>query len=96
MNWFIFGTVVAKKGSRLKVHYEFEGCSRKWDVWSDYNEELNRFAKSGSISRRPAHRFKDLKVGDFVDINPTLKHIGWKEGEIHNFDKSFGPDTSGL
>eukprot|EP01083_Nonionella_stella_P105331 302946_1 len=76
----VFATVIEKKGSLLKIHYD--GWSRIWDIWSDFSVELHRFAVAGSISLRPAHRLKSLKKGDYVDINPLLRHFGWKVGEI--------------
>jgi len=37
-----------------------------------------------------AHRFENLKNGDFVDINPLLAHPGWKCGEIRRLDGKSG------
>eukprot|EP01083_Nonionella_stella_P105332 302949_1 len=76
----VFATVIEKKGSLLKIHYD--GWSRIWDIWSDFSVELHRFAVAGSISLRPAHRLKSLKKGDYVDINPLLRHFGWKVGAV--------------
>ena len=85
---FIPATIVEKKGTNLKIHYDewFTKCV----IWSDFTKELQRFAKAGSISKRPAHRFKDLKEGDYIDINPTQRHFGWKHGQIRRFDKESG------
>ena len=85
---FVYATVSEKQGSNLKIHYD--GWSRKWDTWSDFQKEIHRFAKAGSISKRPAHRFKQLKKGDYVDINPTQRHPGWKCGEIRRLDQKSG------
>eukprot|EP01083_Nonionella_stella_P135682 412746_1 len=87
---FVFATVKEKQGSKLKIHYD--GWPRKWDIWSDFNVELHRFAVSGSISLRPSHRakFKRLKKGDYVDINPSQRHFGWKVGEIRRLDAKSG------
>ena len=85
---FVYATVSEKQGTNLKIHYV--GWARKWDVWSDFQEELYRFAKPGSISNRPAHRFKELKKGDHIDINPTRTHYGWKCGEIRRLDQKSG------
>ena len=51
---------------------------------------MHRFAKVGTISKRPAHRFKDLKKGDFIDLNPTNRHPGWRVGEIRRLDPKSG------
>ena len=85
---FVYATVSEKQGTNLKIHYD--GWSRKWDTWSDFQKEIHRFAKAGSISKRPAHRFKQLKKGDYVDINPTQRHPGWKCGEIRRLDQKSG------
>jgi len=85
---FVFATVSEKQGTNLKIHYD--GWSRKWDTWSDFGGEIHRFAAPGSISKRPAHRFEHLKKGDYVDINPTQRHPGWKCGEIRRLDQKSG------
>ena len=85
---FVSSTISEKNGSNLKIHYD--GWRAKWDVWSDYKQELYRFAVAGSISKRPRHRFLDLKIGDFVLINPRRKHPGWKNGEIRRFGDDCG------
>jgi len=85
---FVYATVAEKRGGNLKIHYD--GWSRKWDTWSDFEQEIHRFAKAGSISKRPAHRFNDLKKGDWVDLNPTQRHPGWKTGEIRRLDQKSG------
>eukprot|EP01083_Nonionella_stella_P218603 783819_1 len=87
---FLPATVEQKQGSNLRIHYD--GWSRKWDVWSDFNAELHRFASAGSISSRPSHhrQFNELKKGDSVDINPLHSHAGWKVGEILRLDAKSG------
>ena len=47
---FAVATILDKKDSNLLIHYE--GYSDKYDVWSDYNKELYRFAKQSQISNR--------------------------------------------
>ena len=85
---FLSATIKDKQGSNLKIHYN--GWSTKWDTWSDYNKELYRFAKAGSISKRPAHKFKELKKGDYVNINPVMRHPGWKAAIIRKLDGKSG------
>eukprot|EP00483_Globobulimina_turgida_P003085 UN03090 len=85
---FVYGTIAEKRGTNLKIHYD--GWSRKWDTWSDYAREIHRFARAGSISSRPAHRFLGLKKSDYVDINPTQRHPGWTTGEIRRLDRKSG------
>ena len=85
---FVFATVSEKQGTNLKIHYD--GWSRKWDTWSDFNVELHRYAAAGSISKRQRHRFRDLKKGDYVDVNPSQRHPGWKCGEIRKVDSKSG------
>ena len=88
MDRFVYAEVVEKHGSNLKIHYV--GWSRKWDCYSDFRKEIHRFAKAGSISKRPAHRFKDLRKGDFIDINPSIRHPGWRVGDIRRIDPKSG------
>merc|ERR1712228_82748 len=85
---FLDAIIVEKQGTNLKIHYV--GLLSIWDVWSDYNKELHRFAESKSISKRAAHRFTDLELGGYIDINPKHQHCGWKQGEIRNMDKESG------
>ena len=85
---FVYGTIAEKDGNNLKIHYD--GWQRKWDSWSNFEEEYHRFAVAGSISKRPANRFAALKRGDYVDINPTQRHPGWKCGEIRRLDQKSG------
>ena len=85
---FVYATVCDKQGTNLKIHYD--GWFRIiLDVCSDFTEELHRFAVAGSISKRPAHRFKQLTKGDFVDVNPS-RHPGWKCSEVVNLDEESG------
>ena len=72
----------------MKIHYD--GWTNKWDCFCDYTKEIHKFAKAGMISRRPAHRFKDLKVQDFIDVNPSIRHPGWRSAEIRRFDPKSG------
>ena len=85
---FVYATVSQKNGTNLKIHYD--EWSSKWDTWCDYEKEIHRFAKAGTISRRVAHRFKHLKKGYYIDINPTKRHPGWRYGQIKRFDKKSG------
>ena len=86
---FVYATVSEKRSeTNYKIHYD--GWSRKWDTWSDFKKERHRFFRVGAVSRRPAHRFEQLKKGDYVDINPVLTHPGWKVGKIKRFDEKSG------
>eukprot|EP01084_Bolivina_argentea_P060614 110727_1 len=87
---YVLGTIVEKSGTNIKIHYN--GWSRKWDEWCNYsnNHELNRLAKPTTISKRPAHRFKPIRKGDYIDINPTMRHPGWTGGKIRRLDKHSG------
>eukprot|EP01084_Bolivina_argentea_P113379 202075_1 len=85
---FVSATVIDKFGPNLQIHYN--GWSAKFDVWSHFHKEPFRFAHENSISKRPAHRFKHLKVGDSVHINPTQIHPGWKCGKVTTFDTKSG------
>merc|ERR1712228_672672 len=84
---FLQATIVDKVRSNLKIHYD--GWSDKHDTWCDC-ASIHRFADAGSISKRPAHRFTNLKIGDMIDINPKYQHRGWKQGHIERMNGESG------
>ena len=43
-------------------------------MMDNFQKELNRFAKAGSTSKRPAHRLKQLNEENYIEINPTQRH----------------------
>ena len=83
MRLFYSATIIKKQSTKFKI--QFDGFSK--NTSSDYKQQLYRFAKHGSISSRPAHRLKNLRIGDCVDINPLRKHsdLGWTSGKIMQF-----------
>jgi len=85
---FLLATIVDKDQYKVKIHYE--GWNSKWDTWCDYKNETHRFAAPRSISRKPNTRFRDLKIRDYVDINPIQRHRGWRVGQIRRMDKYSG------
>eukprot|EP01083_Nonionella_stella_P272642 924679_1 len=85
---FLLATIVDKDEYKVKIHYE--GWNSKWDTWCDYKLETHRFASPRSISRKPNTRFRDLKIRDYVDINPIQRHRGWRVGQIRRMDKYSG------
>eukprot|EP01084_Bolivina_argentea_P068350 124427_1 len=73
---FMGYNVFDKKGTILTL----ENCNddEKSDTIDiDYTKTVNRFAEYGSISKREAHRFLDLIMEDYIDINKD----GWRYGE---------------
>jgi len=85
---FLLATIVDKGQDKVKIHYE--GWNSKWDTWCDYKTETHRFAAPRSISRKPNTRFRELKIRDYVDINPLQRHRGWRVGQIRRMDKYSG------
>jgi len=85
---FVYAEVAQKQGTVLKIHYV--GWSEKWDKWSDFKQELHRFAKAGAISQRPASSLLHLKIEDVVEMNPTHKHAGWRTGTVRKIDQKSG------
>lgn len=85
---FLLATIVDSDEYKVKIHYE--GWNSKWDTWCDYKNETHRFAAPRSISRKPNTRFRDLKIRDYVDINPIQRHRGWRVGQIRRMDKYSG------
>ena len=87
---FIMATIKRKYNGASSVLIEYDRSERQWQV-SDFLRELFRFAKAGKISRRPAHRFQHLKIGDAIDINPIHTiHSGRKSGIIQTLDHQSG------
>lgn len=81
---WIIATITQKVGSNVDLF------ANGWNDWCDYSTQLQRFAKPESISKRPAHRLQDLKVGDYIDIFPAQRHPGWRPAEIKQIDESSG------
>eukprot|EP01084_Bolivina_argentea_P006987 13180_1 len=79
--------VSLKKRISVNLHEKGAETTIKPAFWVSYANELNNFAKLGAVSKRKSHRFKQLKIGDFVDVNPMYKHPGWKCGRILYVDK---------
>ena len=84
----VCATIIEKLNSNFKIHYD--GWNNKWDCFCDYTKEIDKIFKAGTISRRPAHRFKGLKKQDFIDVNPSMRHPGWRTGEIRRLDPKSG------
>ena len=82
---FLMATIEEKRGTKCLIHYN--EWSRKYDVWSDLEKELYRFAKAGSISRRRAERLLHLQIGSHVDINALYLSPGWTVGRIERRDR---------
>eukprot|EP01084_Bolivina_argentea_P260431 439798_1 len=87
--------VIDQNKDTFKIHYE--EWDSKYDVWSDSKTEINLFTAFRSISKRKAHKFTELTVGDYVDINPLFyKNYQlffsdeWKTGRIVNLDAKSG------
>eukprot|EP01084_Bolivina_argentea_P166495 289042_1 len=56
--------------------------------------QLQQFAFKDSISRRPGHRLRHLKLGDYLDIKPCST-IGWVPGQIISIPFQHHLGTSG-
>ena len=85
--------IIEKEGqTRFYIHYEDNHEDNEWCDCKKSLFELNRFAKYKSISNRPAHRLKNVKIKDYVNINPIGRHprIGWRLGIIRKIDNKSG------
>eukprot|EP01083_Nonionella_stella_P129292 392305_1 len=80
--------IVEKWGTNVKVQYHDNST-----CWSDYVQQIHRFAAYESITKRTLRRFTDLRVGDYLDVNPVHAHKGWKFGEIVSFDTHHSAQT---
>lgn len=56
----------------------------------DFSKEIHRFVVAKSISKRRENRGSNLQKGYYVDINPSLRHPGWKSGQIQRLDQKSG------
>eukprot|EP01084_Bolivina_argentea_P275207 469263_1 len=67
--------VVKKNGTVLTLR-------ESWDtVTCDYTKDIHLLAKPYSISRRRPNRLRNLQVGDYVDVKPTLYSSEWTWGK---------------
>eukprot|EP01084_Bolivina_argentea_P194236 333234_1 len=85
---FFPAIILEKNGTNLKIHYE--ELSAEYDIISDYQTEIYKFAVLHSISKRCVHRMKRLKVFDFIKVNfhhMYPKH-GWKICQILAIDSN--------
>lgn len=76
--------ILEKNGKNLLIHYYGREC----DEWSNYQTSLDKFAKAGSISMRPAsNRFRFLKIGSVIQVQDN-NH--WNRARICVFDGKSG------
>ena len=90
---FHAATIIEKQGqTNFKIHYEDNDENDEWCDCAQSSSELKRFARYKSISHRPAHRLRSVKVNDYVNINPIGRHprIGWRLGIIKTMDHKSG------
>jgi len=84
---FLPATIIDKNGTNC--HISYDGWKDKWNTWSDYTKEIERFAKLGSISDRPATRpeeqLQNLDIDDIIDVC-SPRHPGWVKGTIRRLD----------
>ena len=64
-------------------------------TWLNFENQYNKFAPAGSISKRRQHRYPSLRKRDYILINPTLTHPGWKLGKIMGTDRVCGSGNLG-
>eukprot|EP00484_Ammonia_sp_Unknown_P028793 CAMPEP_0197047254 /NCGR_PEP_ID=MMETSP1384-20130603/22784_1 /TAXON_ID=29189 /ORGANISM="Ammonia sp." /LENGTH=266 /DNA_ID=CAMNT_0042479149 /DNA_START=32 /DNA_END=832 /DNA_ORIENTATION=- len=67
---YTLATIQQKKSSAVRVHYD--GWDKKWDVWSDYTLDPERFFTAGSVSKLQPHRLTHLTRRQVVRVNPRL------------------------
>ena len=84
---FVYAKIIERRGTKLKIHYL--NWTSRWDVWCDHAKELHRFARAGSVSKRPAHRLTHLQKGSCVSITPP-RHPGCRKALIKKMDSHSG------
>lgn len=85
---YCLAKVIEKSEYNLKMH--FFGWESRFDKYSNYYVDHRRYAKAGSISMRPAHRFKDVTNLESNDIFEVYYHNFWKPARILAFDGRSG------
>jgi len=84
---FLPATIIAKNGTNC--HISYDGWKDKWNTWSDFTKEIERFAKCGSISDRPGTRpekqLQNLEIDSVIDVF-SPRHPGWVKGTIRRLD----------
>eukprot|EP01084_Bolivina_argentea_P098735 177448_1 len=85
---FRLATIYNKSGTNLKIHYN--NLCKTYDIWSNFKTEIYRFANPYSISKRKSYALTQLKKRNYIHINPTRKHPGWKYGQIKQIDYTSG------
>ena len=86
--------IISKNGNVLKIHYI--GWTNTYDVYSNYNNEIHRFASYNSLSSQTNFRkcFDKLCVGSAIDFNTSCSdntgYHGWIVGTIKQFDDNSG------
>eukprot|EP01083_Nonionella_stella_P114120 337067_1 len=86
MGRFVDSIVIEKNGCQLTLRHTKAKTETK--TACNYLTETDRLASPGSISLRPAHRFKSLKRNDYMDINPVHKDPGWTAAKVKFWDKT--------
>eukprot|EP01084_Bolivina_argentea_P261502 441939_1 len=85
---YILATIWAKTGNILSIHYDCDGPNHQNDEKIDYQDMrvAKRIIQPYTISTRPPHRLKQIKKGDYVNVNPLYRypHHGWQCGKIEN------------
>lgn len=85
---FIPATIIAREGTNC--HISYDGWKDKWNTWSDFTKELQRFAQFGSISARlgsrPEPQLQNLKIGSTVEFFSPRHSGGWVKGTIRRLD----------
>ena len=71
--------VMDRNGTDLYIHYM--GFNASNDVWSSLETELHLFAEHQAISKRPAHRMKQIHCEEVVDIRDP-DTMQWTQGVV--------------
>eukprot|EP01083_Nonionella_stella_P080927 222622_1 len=87
---FIGAVVLNKQDATVTLQYD-EVDDMKDVIVTENIENVSKFGRYHSISKRKAHHFTNLMEEDYIDINTSYNnHEGWRYGEIIKIDDLSG------
>lgn len=76
---------IADEGRRICIHY-IDLDPEEGNRWVQASTDYKNFAKPSSISKRGAHRFRDIQVNDLIMVRPRNNENQWFKGWIDKID----------
>eukprot|EP01083_Nonionella_stella_P232356 819790_1 len=83
---FTGAIVLNKEGTTLTLQYD----DMNGAIVTEHAQNVYKFGRYHTISKRKAHRHTNLIELDYIDINTSYNHGGWRYGEINELDDISG------